>query len=122
MFEDVILTLERVCGRLGYPTTIRVGNGSEFISRDLDLWAYANDVTLDFFRPGKLTDNGFIEAFNSKLGAECLNTYRFMGLADARENLDAWRRDYNEVRRHSAIGYKVPSDVRNPGDAAGPST
>ena len=53
------------------PKTIRVDNGSEFISRDLDLWAYANDVTLDFSRPGKPTDNGFIEAFNSKLRAEC---------------------------------------------------
>jgi len=48
--------------------------GSAFISRDLDLWAYANDVTLDFSRPGKPTDNGFIEAFNSKLRAECLRS------------------------------------------------
>ena len=58
--EDVVQTLERVCAQLGYPRTIRVDNGSEFISRDLDLWAYANDVTLDFSRPGKPTDNGFI--------------------------------------------------------------
>ena len=119
--EDVVQTLERVCGQLGYPKTIRVDNGSEFISRDLDLWAYANDVTLDFSRPGKPTDNGFIEAFNSKLRAECLNTHWFMGLADAREKLDAWRRDYNEARPHSAIGYKVPNDVHNPGGAASPS-
>jgi hypothetical protein len=48
-------------------------NGSEFISRDLDLCAYGNNVTLDFSRPGKPTDNGFIEAFNSKLRSECLN-------------------------------------------------
>ena len=45
---------------VGYPKTIRVDQGSEFISRDLDLWAYANDVTLDFSRPGKPADNGFI--------------------------------------------------------------
>lgn len=119
--EDVVQTLERACGRLGYPRTIRVDNGSEFISRDLDLWAYANDVTLDFSRPGKPTDNGFIEAFNSKLRAECLNAHWFMSLADAREKLDDWRRDYNDVRPHSAIGYKVPSDVHNPGGAASPS-
>lgn len=62
--EDVVQTLERVCARIGHPRTIRVDNGSEFISRDPDLWAYANDVTLDFSRPGKPTDNGFIEAFN----------------------------------------------------------
>ena len=46
--EDVVRTLERVCGQVGYPKTIRVDQGSEFVSRDLDLWAYANCVTLDF--------------------------------------------------------------------------
>lgn len=50
--EDVVSTLERVCGQVGYPGTIRVDNGSEFISRDLDLRAYANGFTLDFSRPG----------------------------------------------------------------------
>lgn len=94
--EDVVQTLERVCGRIGYPKTIRVDNGNEFISRDLDLWAYANDVTLDFSRPGKPTDNGFIEAFNGKLRAECLNAHWFMSLADARKKLEDWRKHYNE--------------------------
>lgn len=70
--EDVVRTLERVCGLIGYPNTIWVHNGSQFISRNLDLWAYANDVTLDFSRPGKPTDNGFIEGFKSKFWAECL--------------------------------------------------
>ncbi len=65
--EDVVSTLDRVCGRIGYPKIIRVVQGSEFVSRDLDLWAYANDVPLNFSRPGKPTDNAFIEAFNSKL-------------------------------------------------------
>ncbi len=46
--EDVVRTLERVGAQVGYPRTIRVDNGSESISRDLDLWAYANYVTLDF--------------------------------------------------------------------------
>ncbi len=73
--EDVVQTLERVCAKTGYPRTIRVDQGSEFISRDLDLWAYAHGVTLDFSRPGKPTDNAFIEAFNSKLRAECLNAH-----------------------------------------------
>ena len=119
--EDVVQTLERVCARIGYPKTIRVDNGSEFISRDLDLWAYANDVTLDFSRPGKPTDNGFIEAFNSKFRAECLNAHWFLSLADAREKMEDWRQYYNEVRPHSAIGYNVPIALQNPGDAASPS-
>lgn len=61
--EDVVQTLERVCRQLGYPAAIRVDNGSEFISRDLDLWAYHKGVVLDFSRPGKPTDNSYIESF-----------------------------------------------------------
>jgi putative transposase len=119
--EDVVQTLERVCGQIGYPKTIRVDNGSEFISRDRDLWAYANEVTLDFSRPGKPTDNGFIEAFNSKLRAECLNAHWFLTLADAREKLEDWRRYYNEDRPHSAIGYSVPIALQNPGGETSPA-
>jgi putative transposase len=59
--EDVVETLDRACRRIGYPGTIRVDNGSEFVSRDLDLWAYQRGVTLNFSRPGKPTDNAFIE-------------------------------------------------------------
>jgi putative transposase len=84
------------------------------VSRDLDLWAYQNDVTLDFSRPGKPTDNAFIESFNGKFRAECLNTHWFMSLDDARSKLEDWRRDYNEVRPHSAIGYKTPITLINP--------
>ena len=106
---DVVATLERVCRTLGYPRAIRVDQGSEFVSRDLDLWAYQNNVTLDFSRPGKPTDNAFIEAFNGRLRAECLNTHWFLSVTDAREKLEDWRRDYNEVRPHSAIGNKPPA-------------
>jgi putative transposase len=119
--EDVVQALEKVCYQIGYPKTIRVDNGSEFISRDLDLWSYANAVTLDFSRPRKPTDNGFIEAFNSKLRSECLNAHWFMSLADAREKLEAWRRHYNEHRPHSAIGHNVPIAMHYPDDATSPS-
>ncbi len=119
--EDVVQTLERICSVSGYPSTIRVDNGSEFISRDLDLWAYVNGVILDFSRPGKPTDNGFIEAFNSKLRSECLNANWFMTLADAREKLETWLKHYNEDRPHSAIGYNVPIALHNPGGVTSPS-
>ena len=113
--EDVVRTLERVCAQVGYPRTIRVANSSEFVSRDLEPWAYSNEVFLDFSRPGKPIDSGFIEAFNSKLRLECLNARRhcrsdqwrdngtFMNLAGAQEKLEDWRRHYNEDRPHSAI-------------------
>lgn len=71
---DVIEVLERVGREIGLPKTIRVDQGSEFISRDLDLWAYQRDVTLNFSRPGKPTDNAFIESLNGKFRAECLRS------------------------------------------------
>lgn len=63
--EDVVRTLDQACKLFCYPKTIRVNQGSEFISRDLDLWAYQNNVVLDFSRPGRPADNAFIESFNS---------------------------------------------------------
>ena len=65
--------------------------------------AYAHGVNLDFSRPGKPSDNAFIDAFNGRFRAECLNVHWFLTLADAAEKLEAWRRDYNEVRPHGAI-------------------
>jgi putative transposase len=111
--EDVVLTLERICKAIGYPKTIRVDQGSEFVSRDLDIWAYQKGVVLDFSRPGKPTDNSFIESFNGKLRSECLNTHWFLSLDDARQKMEDWRRDYNEVRPHSAIGNKAPISLLN---------
>ena len=106
--ENVVETLDQVCQRVGYPKTIRVDNRSEFVSRDMDLWAYQRSVILDFSRPGKPTDNAFIEAFNSKLRSECLNTHWFMSLQDACQKLEDWRRYYNEERPHSSIGNIPP--------------
>lgn len=117
--EDVVATLERVCAEVGFPKAIRVDQGSEFISRDLDLWAYRHGVVLDFSRPGKPTDNAFIETFNGKFRQECLRAHWFLSLADAREKMEAWRRFYNEDRPHSAIGYKVPISLTDVGGAPG---
>jgi hypothetical protein len=97
---DVVDVLERVGREVGFPAAIRVDQGSEFVSRDLDLWAYQRGVTLDFSRPGKPTNNAFIESFNGKFRAECLNAHWFMSLDDARRKCEAWRRDYNEERAH----------------------
>lgn len=105
--------LERVCGKIGFPRTIRVDQGPEFISKDLDLWAYRRNVTLDFSRPGKPTDNAFIESLNGKFRAECLNAHWFISLDEMRQICEDWRRDYNEVCPHSAIGNKPPISRMN---------
>ena len=67
------------------------------------------------------TANAFIESFNGNLRAECLNTYWFMNLADARKKLEAWRKDYNEVRPHSSLGNKSPIMLINHPDEPSPS-
>jgi putative transposase len=117
---DVVEELERVCRKTGFPATIRVDQGTEFVSRDLDQWAYQRGVTLDFSRPGKPTDNAFIEAFNGRFRAECLNSHWFLSLADAREKMETWRRYYNEERPHGAIGQKTPIMLLNHDGAASP--
>ena len=118
--QDVVATLERTCASMGYPKTIRVDQGTEFVSRDLDLWAYSNSVTLDFSRPGRPTDNAFIEAFNGRFRAECLNTHWLLTLDDARSKMEDWRRYYNEERPHGAIGQRPPITLLNHDGAAGP--
>jgi putative transposase len=118
--ENVVATLERVCAETGYPKTIRVDQGSEFVSRDLDLWAYAKGVVLDFSRPGKPTDNAFIEAFNGRLRSECLNEHWFLTLDDARSKMEDWRNYYNEERPHGAIGNICPIVLQNHGGTASP--
>ncbi|KQZ01915.1 transposase [Pseudolabrys sp. Root1462] len=105
---DVVEVLERVGRQIGLPATIPVDQGTEFVSRDLDQWAYQRGVTLDFPRPGKPTDNAFIEAFKGRFRAECLNTHWLLSLADAQRKLEYWRKYYNEERLHGAIGQKPP--------------
>jgi putative transposase len=85
-------------------------NGPEFVSKSLDWWAYFNKVKLDFSRPGKPTDNAFIESFNGKFRTECLNQHWFMGLEDAQQRFDDWRKDHNEVRPHRSLGHRTPTE------------
>jgi len=108
--RKVAIVLEAVGGRRGYPKEITVDNGSEFFSKAMDAWAYQRGVKLDFIRPGRPMDNGYIESFNGRLRDECLNAELFSDLLDARTKLDKWRRDYNENRPHSSIGNLTPSE------------
>jgi putative transposase len=108
--EQVAKVLGGLAYLRGAPQALRVDNGPEFTGRMLDLWAHLNGVTLDFSRPGKPTDNGFIESFNGRVREECLNQSYFTSLEDAREKLESWRTEYNERRPHSALGYLAPKE------------
>ncbi len=107
---DVVRVLSRIAGKRGTPKRIYCDSGCEFVGRLVDLWAYANGVVLEFSRPGKPTDNAFIESFNGSLRDECLNVHWFDDLTDAKEKLQAWRREYNETRPHRSVG-KIPPSV-----------
>ena len=109
---DVVDVMERIKQVRGVvPKRIQVDNGSEFISKALDKWAYENEVTLDFSRPGKPTDNPFIESFNGSFRDECLNVNWFLSLEDAKEKIEAFKDDYNGFRPHSALRGLTPNQV-----------
>lgn len=119
--ENVITTLDRICQQVEYPKTTCVDNDSEFISREMDLWACRQNVTLDFSWPGKPTDNAYLEAFNRKFRADCLTAHWIMEFDDTVEKLEAWRSNFNEEWPHSAIGNKVPAALMILPDACDPS-
>jgi putative transposase len=89
---------------------IKSDNGSEFISKVMDRWAYEHKVTVDFSRSGKPTDNAIIESFNGRLRQECQNEHWFLSLEDAKAKIEAWRRHYSESRPHSALDWKSPQE------------
>jgi putative transposase len=108
--NDVAQVLNEAAARLGrLPKVISVDNGTEFTSRALDHWAYWNQVKLDFSRPGKPTDNPFIEAFNGSLRRECLSQHWFIDMDDAQRTLQTWKDEYNNVRPHSSLQDRTPA-------------
>jgi putative transposase len=80
------------------------------MSRALEDWAWRRGVQLDFTRPGKPTDNSYIESFNGKLRDECLNVTQFESLTHAQAVIEAWRRDYNNQRPHGSLGHLTPRE------------
>ncbi len=106
--EDMVRVLQQLQQQRGLPQVLFCDNGSEFTSQAMDLWAYCHKVTIDFSRPGKPTDNAFVESFNGTLRSECLDAHWFQGPADAASLIESWRREYNECRPHRALGDRTP--------------
>ena len=107
---EVVSILDKIVRQRGAPSRIHCDNGSEFSGKLTDLWAYRWKITLAFSRPGKPTDNAFIESFNGSFRDECLNLHWFTSLEDAKEKIEAWRRDYNEGRPHRALNNISPQE------------
>ena len=108
--EDVVLALNRIKIQRGVPKFLYCDNGSEFSSHAMDLWAYQNGVRMAFSRPGKPTDNAFVESFNGTFRSECLNAHWFTSLTEAQQIVETWRAEYNESRPHRALGEKTPNE------------
>ncbi len=102
--------LNRLVRRRGAPKYLFADNGAEFTGQLVDLWAYHHGTRIDFSRPGKPTDNAFIESFNGSLRDECLNIHWLETLAEAQHLIDAWRIEYNESRLQMAFGNKMPAE------------
>lgn len=108
--EHVVASLNRLVAQRQAPRYLFADNGSEFSGRLLDLWAYHHQVQIDFSRPGKPTDNSFVETFNGSLRDECLNVHWFETMEDAKRSIEAWRQDYNESRPHMALEGRSPAE------------
>jgi putative transposase len=106
----VVNVLERLSETRGLPDVITMDNGPEFAGKAMDNWAYLKGVKLNFIRPGKPIENAYAESFIGRLRDECLNTNWFINLKHARDVIEDWRKDYNEVRPHSSLKGSTPKE------------
>jgi transposase InsO family protein len=107
--QDVIDLLFQLFILRGIPEHIRSDNGPEFTARAVRKWLNRLGVKTLFIEPGSPWENGYIESFNGKLRDELLNREIFTTLEEARVLIEQWRREYNQVRPHSALGYQPPA-------------
>ena len=105
----VTRVLERIIAERGAPQAIRSDNGPEFTSRHFLAWCGERKIELVHIEPGKPVQNAHVESFHGKLRDECLNASWFQNLFDARRKIAAWRKEYNEERPHSSLGYRTPA-------------
>jgi putative transposase len=114
--HKVALALSQIVAERGTAESITVDNGSEFAGRAREAWSHQHGVRLEFIRPGRPVENGYIESFNGRLRDECLNVETFFDLTDARDQLERWRQDYNQVRPHSALADRAPEELHARGN------
>ena len=106
----VTRVLDAIMAERGAPLAIRCDNGPELTSRHFLAWSIERQIELVHIQPGKPTQNGRLESFNGKLREECLRVSWFQNLFDARSKIGAWRKEYNEERPHSSLGYRTPKE------------
>nr|WP_299244172.1 IS3 family transposase [uncultured Halomonas sp.] len=106
----VIRVLERIIAWRGYSARLRMDNGPEFISIALADWAEQHAIALDFIKPGKPTQNSYVERFNRTYWGEILNRYVFRNLTEVRQLTDSWMAEYNDERPHGSLEDLTPCE------------
>lgn len=109
--HNVIEVLTELFIERGVPVHIRSDNGPEFIAKRVRDWLERLQVRPLFIEPGSPWENGYIESFNGKMRDELLNLEIFYSLQEAQVLIEMWRRHYNTIRPHSALGYRSPVPV-----------
>ena len=107
--QDVLDELYRLFLLRGTPKHIRSDNGPEFTAKKVRGWLHEVDVNTLFIEPGIPWENGYIESFNGKLRDESLNREVFDTLLEAQVLIERWRKEYNQIRPHSSLGYRPPA-------------
>jgi len=107
--QDVIDQLFNLLVFRGIPEHIRSDNGSEFTAKAVRKWLNRLGVKTLFIEPGSPWENGYIESFNGKLRDKLLNREIFTTLTEAKVLIEEWRREYNGIRPHSALRYRLPA-------------
>lgn len=108
--QRVVRVLDRIVANRGYPLKIRMDNGPELISLTLAQWAEEHSVILEFIKPGKPTQNAFIERFNRTYCIEILDFYLFRTLNEVREITERWLHEYNSERPHGSLNNLTPEE------------
>ena len=103
------MTLARLFLERGTPDYIRSDNGPELTAKALRDWLKRLDIKTLFIEPGSPWENGYNESFNGKLRDELLNREIFYTLWEAKVLVEGWRKEYNQVRPHSSLGYRPPA-------------
>ena len=109
--EAVIGQLEQLFTEYGAPEHLRSDNGGEFIAAELKEWVERRGTQTVYIEPGHPWENGYAESFIGKLRDECLNEEVFWSERQAQVIVEQWRREYNERRPHSALGYQTPGEM-----------
>jgi putative transposase len=106
----VTRVLEGIVAVRGKPLSIRCDNGPELTSRHFLAWCVERGIELVHIQPGKPIQNARVESFHGRMREECLRVSWFANLFEARRKIAAWRKEYNEERPHSSLGYRTPQE------------